>query len=216
MILVATGMQREARIIARPGVIVVAGGGDDAWLEAELDARANGTRALLSIGVAGALAEDLRPGDWVIGTGPLGARLATILPHARIGPIYADGRMVADATAKQALHAATGAIAVDMESHIAARVAARHHLPFAIIRVISDAASDDLPAAARVALRPGGGIAIGAVLASLIRHPAQLPALIRTGRDAGIAMRSLFRGYDMLARFGFGLADEGQFPLDMA
>ncbi len=36
--------------------------------------------------------------------------------------------------------------AVDMESHVAARVAARHGLPFAALRVISDPASRSLPA----------------------------------------------------------------------
>jgi hypothetical protein len=30
-------------------------------------------------------------------------------------------------------------------------------------------------------------VALGAVLASLARNPAQLPALIRTGRHAGLA-----------------------------
>ena len=33
------------------------------------------------------------------------------------------------------------AVAVDMESHVAARVAHRHRLPFVVARVVSDAAN---------------------------------------------------------------------------
>jgi hopanoid-associated phosphorylase len=219
VILAATGLRREARLLTRPGVVAIAGGGDDARLEAALEVCAPGAAALLSIGLGGALMEGLRPGDWVIGEASearwLG-RLRHILPDARVGPVHADGAMIADSEAKRALHVATGAIAVDMESHVARRIAARHGLPFAILRVISDAVDRSLPPAARVGMRSDGGIAIGAVLASLARDPAQLPALIATARDAKRAMRSLFGGYDMLARLGFGLADLGKLPLDLA
>ncbi len=51
-------------------------------------------------------------------------------------------------------------------------------------------------------MAPDGGMALGAVLISLARHPAQLPALIRTGRNAGIAFRVLAGVYDMLGRAG--------------
>lgn len=219
MILAATGLKREARLLTRPGVVAIAGGGDGARLEAALEACAPGATALLSIGLGGALVDGLRPGDWVIGAaseaGWLGG-LYAILPDARVGPVHADGAMIADADAKRALHVTTGAIAVDMESHVAQRVAARHGLPFAILRVISDGVDHSLPPAARVGMRGDGGIALGAVLASLVRDPRQLPALIATARDAGRAMRSLLGGYDVLARLGFGLADLGKLPLDLA
>ncbi len=54
-ILVATGLVREARIIARPGVEATAGGGDGARLERALEERiARGdVSALLSSGLAG-------------------------------------------------------------------------------------------------------------------------------------------------------------------
>jgi hypothetical protein len=117
---------------------------------------------------------------------------------------------------KSAAFSQTGALAIDMESHVAARVAARHSLPFAALRVISDAADTTLPAAALAGMRPDGGIAIGAVLSSLVRNPAQLPALIRTARDAEQAFRALGRVHDVLRRFGIGRLDPGQLALDMA
>jgi hypothetical protein len=252
VILAATGLRREARILTRPGVVAIAGGGDALRLERELEARVSAAKAVLSIGLGGALAEELRPGDWVIGTslnpaipakagislslsadegqrdpslrsddaGNVDARwraiLQTLLPQACTGPIHADGTMVATAVEKRALHAASGAIAADMESHVAARVAARHKLPFAIIRVISDAADRDLPRAVRVGMKPDGGMAPGAVMLDLLRDPRQLPALIRITLDAERGFRSLLRGYDALARVGIGLPDLGDLSLDLA
>jgi hypothetical protein len=66
--------------------------------------------------------------------------------------------------------------------------------------VISDRAEDDLPPAALVGMRPDGGMALGAVLASLARAPRQLPALIRTGRQADQAFRGLKSAFEAIIR----------------
>ena len=253
-ILIATGMKREARLFGRDDVTVVAGGTEPARLEAELEAGvAAGATAILSMGLAGALAPMLKPGDWVVGTiSPTGMQrrewsvgagasrlqgkpllaqgssrwaegsggwieqLGRILPEATIGRIHADGLMAATAAKKKELQATTRALAVDMESHIAARVAERHGLPFAVARVVSDASDRTLPMAVRVAMAPDGGVRIGAVLFELLKRPWQLPALIGVALDAGRAMRRLAGGYDVLCRAGFALGDERQLPLDMA
>lgn len=243
-ILIACGMKREAAWLSRDGVVAVAGGGDDARLEAELERNAAQARAILSIGLAGALAPLLSAGDWVVGTvAPSGAerrewsvgagatrtekvriageassnaqvsernrawinRLARTLPGAVVGRIHADGTMIASAAQKHDLHATTRAIACDMESHVAARVAARHDLPFAVARVISDPATRSLPHAARVGMASDGGIALGAVLLSVLMRPWQIPALIGTGLDVGKARKSLIAGYAALADAGFVL-----------
>jgi hypothetical protein len=101
--------------------------------------------------------------------------------------------MLADRQAKRGARLTAGAAVVDMESHIAGAVAARHGLPFAIARVVSDAADRDLPAAARVGMAGDGGMDIGAVLKSLAGNPRQLPALIRVGLEAESAFRALRR-----------------------
>ena len=218
-IIVACGLKREAAIIGRPGreVLVVAGGGDCVRLEAELDAMAERAPGwILSSGVAGALDRSLRPGDVVIdGDRAVLGRLKTILPSARVGAIIGQDIVAASPAQKRALHQAGGAIAVDMESHVAKRVAARHSLPFAALRVISDAAEEELPPASLVGMRPDGGIALRAILASLIRQPAQILALIRTGHHAGRAFRSLGRAHDMLARAGIDRLDLRELLLEM-
>jgi adenosylhomocysteine nucleosidase len=122
-------------------------------------------------------------------------RLAARLPGARLGAILGVDAMVAEAAGKAALHRETGALAVDMESHVAARVARRHNLPFAAARAISDAADRSLPPAARVGMRPDGGMDLPGVLRALARDPCQLPALIRTGIEAERGFRALLRGH---------------------
>jgi hypothetical protein len=141
-------------------------------------------------------------------------KLSALLP-AHIGTIIGQDIPAATLQQKRHLYATTGALAVDMESHVAARVAARHDLPFAAIRVISDDAERTLPPAALVGMRPDGGMALGAVLSSLGRNPAQLPALIRTGLDAERAFRALRRALRTLEAGGIGQLDLGEFRLDV-
>jgi adenosylhomocysteine nucleosidase len=128
----------------------------------------------------------------------LGAELAHRLPEAHLGTVVGSDTIAATLQEKHSLYKATGALAVDMESHVAAQVATRHDLPFAILRTISDGADHVLPPAALVGMKPDGGMALGAVLASLARRPAQLSALIRTGRDTERAFRTLRRSWQTL------------------
>jgi hopanoid-associated phosphorylase len=224
MILAVTGLQRERRILAGLDVEVVLGGDD-------VDRHASGKRGVISIGIAGALAPELKPGAWVVADGvhdgdatlptdrDWTTRLVSRLPAAKPGLILGADTIAATAAVKAELHRATGAIAVDVESHLAARAARRHGLPFAAARVISDAAHRTLPPAARVGMRADGGIDLTAVLRSLLTAPWQLPALIRTGLEAETAFRALLRGRRLL---GPGLAGPtlpgsyvGKLPADM-
>lgn len=227
MILAATGLQRERRILAGPDVEVVAGGGDPARLEMALDRLAPSMRGIISIGIGGALAPGLPVGRWIVADAVLvdgermatdpawTGRLANRLPEADRGLLLGANAIVAEATQKAALHRTTGAIAVDMESHIVARVARRHRLPFAAARVISDAAQRTLPPAARVGMKSDGGMDLSAVLRSLLVNPTQLPALIQTGIEAERGFRALLRGYRRLGP-RLGGPDLAEPPLDMA
>jgi hypothetical protein len=138
-----------------------------------------------------------------------------LFPDALVGTVVGSDSIAATIARKQELRARTGALAVDMESHIAARVAARHGLPFAALRTISDTAAEALPPAALVGMKPDGTMALGAVLASLARSPGQLPALLRTGIGAERAFRALGRCHDVLARARVGELDLLQLTLDV-
>ena len=207
-ILAVCGLQRERRILSNPGVEVAVGAGD-------LDRLAVGKQGVISIGIAGALAPGLRPGTWVVAaavhdgndllpTDPdWTARLIARLSAAERGMLLGLDAIAATAEQKAGLHRDSGAIAVDMESHLAARVAHRHGLPFVAARVISDGAQRTLPKAARVGMRLDGGVDLPAVLGSVLAQPWQLPALMRTAWEAERAFGSLLRGHRML---GPGLA----------
>ena len=118
--------------------------------------------------------------------------------------------MVAAQAGKAALHLETGAIAVDMESHIAAAYAAEAGLPFAALRVVSDPAGRALPALAMAAIKPNGDIDLRKVLRGVARNPLSLRALVSTGLDFNRALRSL-RGCR-----AFLLGGEGLIAADVA
>lgn len=245
-ILIVTGMKSEAKALARDGVIVATAGTDHARLEAELEAGiAAGATAILSMGLAGALAPRLKAGDWVVGTlSPTGmarrewsigtgaarpkdakpephpiaqkdssrdwiTRIAGVLPGAVVGRIHADGTMVVTPAQKEQYHFSERALACDMESHVAAKVARRHNLPFAVARVITDAADRSIPLAAQVAMAPDGGIRLGAVLFALLKRPWQVFALIALALTTASAMRTLANGYRLLADDGFAAPEVG-------
>ncbi|MBS0220479.1 MAG: hopanoid-associated phosphorylase [Proteobacteria bacterium] len=209
-VLAVTGLRREARLLAGPRLEVIASGGDARHLETTLEDRAAHVSGIISMGIAGALAPDLRPGQWVVAKAVLDRgqalpadpawtrRLTARLSGAAEGTFVGADAMVAEKSEKAALHRATGAIAVDMESHVAARIAARRRLPFAAARVICDPAHRTLPPAARVGLRPDGRMDVLAVLRSLIGAPGQVPDLVRTAWEAEHAFRALLRGHRLL------------------
>jgi adenosylhomocysteine nucleosidase len=214
MILAAVGMRREARLVERhgAGVRAVAGGARADLLESRLMGALDGADAVLSIGLGGALDHSLQVGDVVIGTEVLRprkrwetdavwrARLVERLPGARLGAVYGSDEMILNALDKAKLRGKGGAVLVDMESHVAAKVAASRGLPFAVIRVVSDTAAVSLPSAVRAGVKADGGMDLLAVLAALARDPRQLPALMRTGRDADLAFKALARAAGLLLR----------------
>ena len=214
-ILAVTGLAKEAEMAGVAGVVAVAGGGDAEGLAQKLKALHGDIRGVISIGLAGALSPLLAIGHVVIAdqimTGvetwdcheTWRVRLTSRLPYAHQGQIFGSDVIIDKAETKSGLHAATGALAVDMESQIAARFAASRNLPLAALRVISDDASHVLPPAALVAMRPDGGIAIGRVLGSLLRHPLQVPSLIRTARTSNKAFAEVLRCLDLC---GVGIA----------
>lgn len=216
-VLIVTGLKREGVMLRGEGVEVLAGGGAPERLAAELAGMSYRAAGIVSFGMAGALDPALRVGDWLVGDRLTGsvestcdpawvAALATSLPRARIGTIYCDGRLIADPAEKLALGTRHGALAADMESHVAAEAAMRAGLPFAVLRCISDEAEARLPPAVAVAMRPGGGLALGAVLASIVARPGQVPELVGSLRRFSRAYSALKAGARLVGpRLAFDL-----------
>ncbi|MET0277252.1 MAG: phosphorylase [Pseudorhodoplanes sp.] len=221
-LLVVTGLQREAAIAAGTGVVTICSGGRHDVLAQRLAAQRPPLGGVLSFGLAGGLSPDLKSGDVVVASHVLhgderygadqrwhDAILRTVDNQIRIklGSISGSAEVVTRAADKSSLHAQTGAIAIDMESHIAAAYAARHRLPFAAIRAIGDSSSRNLPALATDALREDGSVDIVKVMRGLAANPAQMPALAMAGIDSERAFASLRRCRSLLGPlFGLGLA----------
>jgi hopanoid-associated phosphorylase len=226
-IVAVCGLAVEAKIAAGGNTVVVSGG-DGRRLAAELrDATTPATRGIVSFGLAGGLALGLRPGTCIIARGvlTLGEGFSTDttwahamlarLPDATHGDLAGVDRPILLAAEKRTLHARTGAVAVDMESHIAGRVARERRLPFAAVRVVVDPAERNVPKAAIAGHRSDGTADVGAVAAVLLRRPRELPAVMRLAFDAWIASRALLRCRRQLGE-GFAFVDVGHHPLDMA
>jgi hopanoid-associated phosphorylase len=214
MIVAAVGMLREAALVAGPGVTAVAGGGRPDLLEQRLKAVLGpDVQGIISIGLGGALDGALKVGDVVIGTEVLrargrwptdagwSARLKASLPGAVTGPVYGSDDMVLGVMDKAKLRSKGGAVLVDMESHVAAKLAKARGLPFAVLRVVSDTAGMSLPGAVLAGMTPAGGMNLLGVLGALAKDPRQLPALMRVGREAGVAFKALEKAAGRIGSF---------------
>jgi adenosylhomocysteine nucleosidase len=125
-------------------------------------------------------------------------QLLQTCPDAVSGMIVGVSSPVGNPRDKRALHLNTGAVAVDMESHIVATVGEAHGLPVAAMRVITDPAERALPASAVAAMRPNGTTSIGAMIRSVLMRPRDIPALFQTALDALAARTTLVRGRHLL------------------
>lgn len=204
-----TGLEAEARIARRAGLKAKASGGIATRTLAVAKAcLEDGADALLSFGIAGALAPHLAPGTLLLPHAVIAedgaryrvdeawrARVASVLAaagaRAEEGDILGASEPAASPLRKAALFAETGAVAVDLESHLVARVAAAAKRPFLVLRAVADPASRALPPAAVNGLDEQGVPALGPVLASVLRQPKQIPALLRLAGDTRQALFAL-------------------------
>jgi adenosylhomocysteine nucleosidase len=213
-ILCTTGLAAEAKIARRAGFAAVVGAGDHRRTIAVVEEAASEAECLVSFGIAGALAPDLKPGDIILSTEVIdedrrwltGKSLLPRVPDlaeqigAREGPVLGAQMIVATEADKRRAWQETGAIAVDLESVVVARAAAALGIPFLVLRAIADPASRALPPAALLPLGEDGRPDLRRVLGSVMRQPQQLPTLIGVAREARQALEALVQPARVLHR----------------
>ena len=214
---VITGLNVETQAIKRAvrlerfedRVFVAAAGGDrDRISELAQEFAAHGADTLLSVGLAGALSDELKTSDAVVparvvfadadavSTDPvLSALIAKGLDPetAANGDLLCTEHEIADAQEKRRLHAATGAIAADMESGHLARAAAQAGLPFAALRIVLDEADDSLPPSVLGLMRNDGTTDQAQLMKNIARRPSDLPPLVGLMVDSIAALNRLSR-----------------------
>ena len=204
-----TGLAAEAKVARRAGLVARPTGGIAVQTTAIAETLlSEGAEALISFGIAGALAPALMPGCLLVPRAVIdetGARYAVdtewrmqITQALRGAGLRLDegdllgARVAAASPARKAeLYRVTGAVAIDLESDLVAQVAMRASRPFLVLRAVSDGAAQTLPDAAIHGLAANGKPALGRVLLSVARDPRQIPALIRLASDTRRALDAL-------------------------
>ena len=143
---------------------------------------------VISAGVCGALAPDLRPGALVLPESVLGpsaerlnvtptayARALALGGAARGGTLQTSREVVATVEAKAALFARTGAVAVDMESSLILTHAAGAGCPALVVRAVADAAGETLPPELIGLVTEAGRLRAVRALALTVTRPRVLP-----------------------------------------
>ena len=201
-ILAVVGLRFEARIIAGPAVRTVVLGAAPTPLAAMLLPT---DRGVISFGICGGLKPGLAPGACVIASSVSdGTRawatdkawtksLARSIPNAVVGSILGVDEPILEVAAKSRLHKRHGAVAVDMESHVAALAASAHGLPLVVVRAVADDATCALMAVALAGRRADGSVNVAGVLAALGRQPGEIAPLIRLAARTGSARATLVR-----------------------
>lgn len=156
-------------------------------------------RQLISAGFSGALQPGLRIGDLVCAIEVVdthGNSWPAHRPSAWAGCEIAAGRLLAvpelvgDPREKQRLGRQYDALAVDMESAIAARVCQEYQVPFACLRVISDDWQTALSPHLVEMLRRGR-VSLPRLAMQVLRHPKLIGELARLARQTRRAAQKM-------------------------
>ena len=200
-----SGLAVEAKIARTAGFSVVTGAGDQDRTAALVATAAAQTDCLVSFGIAGGLAPELRAGT-VIVSGEVVSEgqhwaIEPSLRHqlsefaqsigAVEGLVFGASSILATQTEKERVWFISRALAVDIESEIVARTATALGIPFIVLRSIADTARRDLPPASLIPLSADGKPDLLGVLAALVRRPLQVAEMIGLARETVMALSAL-------------------------
>jgi adenosylhomocysteine nucleosidase len=178
---------------------------------------------VIATGLAGALSDELRPGDLVLadrlvldGEDAESAQRTIAIPPADLarfraaletdrlafstGSILTAARILKDGAAKRGAGARTGALAVDMESAAIAAEAHRLGLRFACVRAVLDTVDEEIVGAELAG--PDGEVRPLAAASFVLRNPAALVGLARLMRSLNRATAALAAALEALSRPG--------------
>jgi adenosylhomocysteine nucleosidase len=197
------------RVFGRGSTRIVPVGPGAALLSAHWAAGLDGLTdpLVISAGVCGGLDPRLAPGDLVLPTRILGAggealpisasaharALALAGPRTETGLLATSASVLATPEDKAALRAATGAVAVDMESAPIVAAARAAGAPALVVRGVSDDAGSSVPAALSALVSPEGRVRGGRALLLALTQPQTLPRALALRRGSRLALAAVAR-----------------------
>lgn len=195
-VLFCFAVEQEAKFFSQPGMeILITGiGRENAEKKLHAALKKEDCQLVLSCGFAGGLNPYLTTGTVVFATDE-DAGLTPALLAAGACPVrfHCADRVATTVAEKRALWESTGADAVEMESQIIRAICRAHGIPSATIRVISDAADENLPLDFNVFMTSEQKLNYGKLVLTLLGSPGKIPAMLRLQRKTQMAARNLAR-----------------------
>lgn len=197
-------------------IYVQSGIGNERSLAAAKWLVAQGARLLASVGVAGGLSPAVNSGDliiaekviekndgkeilsWTADLAYVDALQKSINPlgiPVHCGMLTTCRDAVLTVAGKKDLYEQTKALAVDMESSAIARIAQISHLPFLVLRAVSDNASVSVPKDIADCLGENGRVKFAKLFKKLLQRPVLIADLLRLRKDFDAALFALGRGW---------------------
>jgi hypothetical protein len=120
-----------------------------------------------------------------------GLETALLAAGARPARFHCAEKVVTTAQQKRALWEATGADAVEMESEFIREICHQEHIPSATVRVVLDAAEDNLALDFNQLMTDDMRLDTGKLALALMRSPSRITALLRLQKQSRSAAESL-------------------------
>ncbi len=162
---------------------------------------------IMNLGVAGALVDGLDSGDLIIPDAltnqeckvelespakrAMDVLMASTGIRFRRGLLVSTDETVDSPGAKQALHKATGASAVDMEAFAVARTCKDAGIPCYVVKAITDSLSQAIPRAITDCLSETGHISFTRFTMTILSRPWLIPTLVEMQKSFKSAIFSL-------------------------
>jgi len=148
---------------------------------------------VLTCGFAGGLNPELKVGDVVFEPSTFNPQFPSrlVAAGAKSAKFFCANRIAVTAAEKKKLRADTGADAVEMESAAIHAVCAERGIPCMTVRVISDAAEEDLPLDFNALAKPDQSLDYGKLAWAIATSPGKIGALMQLQKKTGFAAQRL-------------------------
>ncbi len=160
-------------------------------LPCENFSKKNLPKLVLTCGFAGGLNPELETGDVVFMTGYPALEERLINADATLANFFTASRIATTVAEKKKLRDETGADVVEMESGAILAICRESRIPCAMVRVISDAADEDLPLDFNKLSKPDMSLHYGKLAWAICKSPWKIGALLALHRKTDLRRRNL-------------------------